>query len=43
LIWWGSAQAELDEGNRPPEKAQADADKAAVKLFETFPPGSQGS
>ena len=43
LIWWGSAQGELDEGNRPPEKAQADADKAAVKLFEDFPPGSKGS
>ncbi len=37
MIWWGSAQGELDEGNRPPEKAQEDADKAAIKLFETFP------
>lgn len=43
LIWWGSIQGELDEGNRPPEKAQADADKAAVKLFANFPPGSEGS
>jgi len=43
MIWWGSAQGELHEGNRSPEKAQADADKAAVKLFGTFPPGSQGS
>ncbi len=43
LIWWGSAQGELDESDRPPDKAQADADKAAVKLFETFPPGSKQS
>jgi len=40
MFWWGSAQGELDEGNRSPEKAQADADKAAAKLFEKFPPGS---
>ncbi len=39
LIWWGSAQAELDE-KKSPQKAQEDADKAAVKLLETFPPGA---
>ncbi len=39
MIWWGSAQAELDE-KKSPQKAQEDADKAAVKLLETFPPGA---
>jgi hypothetical protein len=42
MIWWGSAQAELDQ-KRSPEEAQERADKAAVKLFEDFPPGSKGS
>ena len=41
MIWWGSIQGELDEGTKPADKAQADADKAAVKLFEKFPPGQE--
>jgi len=39
MIWWGSAQAELNE-KKSPEKAQEDANKAAVKLLGTFPPGA---
>ncbi len=39
MIWWGSAQAELNE-KKSPEKGQEDANKAAVKLLETFPPGA---
>lgn len=39
LVWRGGATGTVDKGNKPPEKAQEDFNKGAVKLLESFPPG----
>ena len=44
LVWWGSAQGEMDQSGNAGGRSQAEVDEIAAKILASFPPrGREGA